>query len=213
MKKWLILAAVCVAALVAPAGYLVYSHLRDNKVIEGAYPSVKNTSLRVTNSLQLIESHNVTYKELFEKIDSEVAELDKRLLEVQSASTPSTEKWMHALADYIRASQEALRAEEGMARQKMMAHSAVEFADRQTERLYAERNPYGVKYLQSAAEEAVTDATNKLKEAKKAARAWDVALGKLAQARDIITPFVPADALVDPALIETYRKMAKHNAG
>jgi len=211
MKKWIIVCAIILAVIAIAGGgaYFAYRQHLDNQIIEGAYPSIKNTSLRVSNAIKLMDSRHVTYKEAFEKIDADVAEIDKKLLDVQTASTASTEKWMTAIVGYLRSSQELLRAQSAMFRKQMLASSAVNWAERRFRAPVDSSNSFEQSYNLKARDEAMKDASNALAELRAAGQSVDVALTKLMQSRDTLSSFVPADTLIDTGLIDTARKAVK----
>ena len=199
--------AALVIALGVGGGYFAYQKHIDNQIIEGAYPAVKNTSLRVTNAMKLVEASNITYKELFERIEADIAEIDKRILDIQTASSPSTEKWMNSMAAYLRSAQELLRAEKSTFRKQMMVSSALDHQKRTFERLRNSSKPYEMKYLLEAASDARTDTEKKVVEARTAANDWVNRIDAFMQARDEIATFVPADSLVDSVVLANTRKV------
>jgi hypothetical protein len=210
MQKAIYAALLIVILFATWGGYIGYRHHVDNQAIDAAVPAVKNTSLRVANALKLFtQPSNATYKELFDKADADVAELDKKHLDVQTAATPSTEKWMSAIGAYLVASQDVLRAEAGMYRKKLLAESAFE-QSQQAARRYAQASSiYETRFLVASRDESLAEERKRVGEFQDATKTMNAALTKLSEARDSLTTFVPGDALIDPALLEEARKRVK----
>lgn len=107
MKKTI--AAALILAL-SVAGYFAFERYNRWHFIEKLKPHVKNISLRVGNSALLeIEPSKITYKEIFERLETDISEVDKRLLEIQSLSSPKTDEITGPTAEYMRSSQNYLR--------------------------------------------------------------------------------------------------------
>src|SRR5215470_7062569 len=109
MKKVTIAAVVL---LIAGMGYIAYGKYEHNRFVASLVPHVKNSSLRVVNSTRYETDGGslISAKELFEKLESDIAEIDKQLLEVQTLSSPKTSSITDPTVEYLKASQECLRA-------------------------------------------------------------------------------------------------------
>ena len=204
MKLALALALLAVVA-VAGIGYWQYTILRDNRVIDSVKPAVKNTSLRVTNALALLHSPSVSYQEAFRQLDDNVTEIGNRLLDVQTAATPSTVVWMRVIGDYLAAAQELLRAESQMFRQRLHWATALETAHDTIKRLGQADNEFERKLLNRQSSDAIADASRQATLLYGAGHDFEVALDKFIAARERLTSFVAPDALVDPAALTKAR--------
>ena len=90
------LAISILVVLILVAAYFAYIKYQDHKFIDLVVPHVKNTSLRLANVLryetksgEMKTTANITYNELFEKIESDIIEVDKKILEIQTITTAS----------------------------------------------------------------------------------------------------------------------------
>ena len=199
-------AALITVVAVAVAGYYAYGRYTDGKLIDAQVPAVKNTSLRLANTLNLANSGKVTYRELFDKIDKDASEIEQKRMDVQTAATPSTARWMSAIGAYLLASQEALRAESIFVRKQLTVTTAIGNITDAQRRYSQADNPYAVKTYRDAWDDAIRRAREDVTELHTAGSDFDAALRKLEEARQTITTFVPADALVDPGLIASSRQ-------
>jgi hypothetical protein len=108
MKK--VIVGVTVAAVIL-GGFLWNKQRQHEAALDVVRPHVKNTSIRVGNSVRLeVESTKVTYKELFDKLEADVSEIEKHVIEVQSLSTPSTAELIGPSVKYMQDAQDFSRA-------------------------------------------------------------------------------------------------------
>jgi hypothetical protein len=75
-----------------------------------------------------VEPSNITYKELFEKFDRDLSEMDSRSLDLQTIPNLSEDRTTASLK-YIKSCQEILRALESKYRNKMAWESSVEWSE------------------------------------------------------------------------------------
>ncbi len=89
--RWVKIAGATVAAaglaFGAIAGYRLYER---RMFVEMSQPLVKNSSLRVANAMRYaIEPSGITYGEMFSKLNDNLSESDKNILEIQSRASAS----------------------------------------------------------------------------------------------------------------------------
>jgi len=111
MKRKIILVGLVMVALAGV--YFSVQWYKQSQLIKAITPHVKNVSLRTTNSLNydINDNTNITYKELLEKIDADISEADKRILEVQTLTTSLKQANTDIVISYLRGCQELLRAQ------------------------------------------------------------------------------------------------------
>ena len=109
--------AVVVVLLIVGC-FFGYRWYGEQKFVEAITPHVKNTSLRVANaaSYELEKGTKITFKELRQRLDDDVAEIDKRILEVQTLETPAYKVKADPVIGYLKSSQVFLRALNNMHR-------------------------------------------------------------------------------------------------
>ncbi len=194
-----------VLVLLIIGGYIGFKIYSDRQYLEAVAPHIKNTSLRVSNAARFeTESSKVTYKELFERLDGDVAEVEKRLLEIQTISTPATKEKTDLIASYLKASQEFLRALASKYRKQLAATSAIEWAKQRDSDFWNESsyNAYALKAARSAREEKL----KAVEEYQKASYEVAETLTYLADARGKITALATSDALVADGVIDQLKK-------
>lgn len=203
MRKKITAAAVLIVLLIG--GYLGFKIYSDRQYLEAVTPHIKNTSLRVTNAARFeTETSKVTYKELFERLDGDVAEVEKRLLEVQTLSTPDTKERTDLITSYLKASQEFLRALASKYRKQLAVTSAIEWAKQRDDDFW---NDSGYSsYALKAASKAREEELKAVEEYQKAS--YDVAetLMHLADARGKIASIAASDALVTDDVVDQLKK-------
>jgi hypothetical protein len=194
IRKLLIAAGILAVVGIA---YIVYSNYQHAQFVAALVPHIKNSSLRVANSARFEAEggSNITYKELFEKLQTDTAEIDKRLLEVQTLSSPATQTITDPTVAYLKASQEYLRALLSKYRKKLTLDSARDqFND-------SVNGPLASSSFGSDLDKRLSDqAQKKLQKAKEeytdSRRDVLATATKLKESRDRVNALFPVDALV-----------------
>lgn len=173
MKK--IIIALCFGALVA-ASYFGFQKYETDKLISQITPHVKNVSIRVLNSTryEIDSSSNVTYKEVFEKLEGDITEIDKQLIEVQTLANPKTMAVAEPSIEYIKNSQEYLRALLQKNRKELRMSTSKDSADDALADLKTS-NTYTFDYKKQRAKRSID-------EYEQAAKAFENSIPKLADA-------------------------------
>lgn len=200
MKKYIAFAAVFILVDVAYLGYVQYE---KSRLIDLITPHVKNISLRVANCTryETEADTNITFKELFEKLEADIAEVDKRLIEVQTIASPKTAKLTDPVIAYLKTSQEYLRALLQKGRKTMKVNSAMHWSD---ETLNDLRNSsrYGFDFAKRSAEKAIEEFNVAGKEYEDSKLELRAATLKLKETRTAIAAIFPEDSLIPVAQLD-----------
>jgi len=192
-----------IGVVIAVGSYFGYINYERYKFKEAVSHHVKNASLRLANAIryETEQGTKITYKELFEKLESDVAEIDKRVIGIQTIATPDDEEITNPILAYLKSGQELLRALQQKYRKLLAFSSSIEWATRSMEELRS-ASYYGFDYANRAANRA-------LKEAEKAEAEYNEAVNDLIDAaRTVIechkriVGLVRDDALIDVKIFE-----------
>lgn len=194
MKK--IIAAAVIASVLGIGGYFAYQQHLQTAFKESVIPHLKNASIRVTNSSALeVKPTNITFKEVFERLDADVTEIDKRLIEVQSLSSSKTAKLADPAIEYLRAAQEFSRALSMKDRKTLAVSNSMDsFKDAVSDMGTASR--YSYEYAIKRADKAKADVSKAMDDSASAVKGLVKSATQLKAARDIAAAHFPEDALV-----------------
>lgn len=204
MKKGI---TVLFAVLAIAGSYLAYAKYEENKFVESLKPHVKNSSLRLANALryETEEATKITYQELFEKLEADIAEVDKRILEVQTSEIPRYKDKADTVLAYLRGSQELLRCVLMKYRKQLAYGSAVEWATKSLDELKS-ASYYGFDSAYKSSGKAIDDINKAEKEYSEAVSAVLSATKKMRELRIKAASVMPVDTLVDAAIFEAFAK-------
>lgn len=153
----IVIAAVVAAALIA-GGYFGFQRHERSQLIAAITPHVKNASIRVQNStrFETDTDSKVTFKEVFERLEGDISEIEKHLIEVQTLTNPKTAAIAEPSVVYLKSSQEYLRAMLQKFRRVLKLSSA---SDRATEAIADLRSSssYGFDYAKRRADKAIEE--------------------------------------------------------
>jgi hypothetical protein len=210
MKKKVVVAiAVLILAGVVYVAYVAYGKYQHARFVGSLVPHVKNSSLRVANSARYDteEDSKITFKELFEKLEADIAEIDKRLIEVQTLSSPATSGTTDPVVAYFKASQEYLRALLQKYRKQLALSSARDLAEksvRDETALVDTFRPYEFYRVgKPAADQALNNQDKAENERNESLLELPASVNKLKEARERIRPLFPEDALIPATQLET----------
>jgi hypothetical protein len=166
-------------------------------------PHVKNSSLRVANSsrYEFEEDSHITYRELFEKLESDIAEIDKHLLEVQTRSSTKTSALTNPTVEYLKASQEYLRALLQKYRKQLNLQSALRWANESLDELRGS-SYYGFEYAKRRSDKAIADVKKAEQEFSESLPDVLAAVTKLKDARSRVKSLYPEDSLIAVGQLE-----------
>ncbi len=204
MKRVLVALVVAVLAI---GGYFGFTTYEKHKFIESIRPHVKNVSLRLTNASQYEteDGTKITFKELFEKLESDIAEIDKRILDVQTIATPANKDVTDPVMEYMKGSQELLRALLTKYRKRLDAVNASDRTDTAIEELRS-ADHYGFEYAKKAAYKAAKDFDNAIEESDKAISDVVATAANLRRSLARATTVLPGDTLIDPTILDAIAK-------
>jgi hypothetical protein len=194
MKKSII--GLVVGVILIIAGVFLYKANQLSQYKAALVPMVKNASIRVTNSSRLdLAASSVTYKELFERLDTDVSEIEKRVIDVQSATSTATAKISEPAIAYLQSCQEFSRALSQKYRKQFSLSNAI---DRSTESVAAAKNSngYGAQYARERMDRTFVEMTKASKEYNESMTDFLAATKKLKAARAAIVSDFQEDALI-----------------
>lgn len=190
---------IAMAIIVAIGGYFGYRAYDDYRFMAALTPHAKNASIRVTNALQSESGAHVTFRELFERTDSDLQEIEKRILDVQTMTTPDKEARSAPVVAYMKATQALLRAQAGKYRKLMEYTSALKSADRMSSEFW--NSPGYNQYLSRASSQARDEATKAKSEYLAAIQDASAALGRFSEVMHGISTSVGAGDLVPESVL------------
>src|SRR5882724_2694791 len=108
LKKLVLL--FCTLAILGTGGYYGYHEYEHRQFLLQVKPLVKNVSLRAENDLADIIAGKITWKELFDKFEKDILEIDGKIFDVQTISTLEAKSETDVMINYMRAVQNYLRS-------------------------------------------------------------------------------------------------------
>lgn len=210
MKKLIIIAVVVVLTV---AGYLGYTEYRRARFVESLVPHVKNVSLRVANSTRgaTEDDSKITFKELFERLESDIGEIDKRLLEVQTLSSSVTKKVTEPTVYYLNTSQVYCRSLLAMYRKRLAASIAHDLVKKRLADQWSAMGSSTFDYITRSVNEAIEDSEKADKECQESIPELLAAVSKLKEARSPLKEIFAADALIPLEQIDAVVKKISPN--
>jgi hypothetical protein len=186
-----------IAAIVIAAGsYLAFMKYNENQFISSLAPHVKNASIRISNSSRLeLEPSQATFKELFDRLDTDVAEIEKHVVEVQSSSTEKTAAISAPVVAYLQAAQEFARAQSMKYRKRLAFRNAVDRSDDAIRDLRS-ASSYGSGYALERSKKSLDELTKANEEFESSVKEFVVAAKNMRETESKISQMFPQDALV-----------------
>ena len=208
MKRALIvLLIVLLVGVMVGAGYFGFKKYEEQKIIKSVVPDVKNTSIRVKNILtyETESGSKITYKELIEKLEAYISEIDKKILETETASTSSTKEKINVILSYLKGCQELLRAQLAKNRNELVVTSSLQWADKAVD-LYKGAGYYENDYARKTADEAIKDMNKAFSEYYEARTELSATSRKLSELLPKVAAVVPQENLIDKSTLEIVAK-------
>jgi len=171
-------------------------------------PPIKNASLRLANvsRYETGADSKVTWKELFERIESDVGEIEKGILEVQMITPPKKDATKEPAIEYLRGVQDLLRALNIKFRRSLALSSASEEMDK--ERLQGSGSLEHHVNLLEKEQKAEAELFSSVSGVASSVKALKGALARLAA----VARF-PSDVLIDPAILDAVGKKNEPRPG
>lgn len=199
MKKVL---ALALAIALAASAFYGYKQYKRSELIETVAPLVKNASIRVTNSAKLATGNSsITFKEMFDRLDTDTAEIEKRSIDIESMSTKETADITTPAVAYMRDCQEFSRALSMKYRKQLAFSNAIESVEDARHDLRT-AGPYGFDYAKKRGDAAIEKMDKAAEEAKTAVIDFAKAAEKLKLSRTKLATVLPDDALVSLAQLQ-----------
>lgn len=210
MKRLIV---ITVVAVIAVAGYRGYTKYRRARFVESLVPHVKNASLRITNSARdaTEDDSKITFKELFEKLESNINEIDKRLLDVQTLSSSTTKKVTEPTVHYLNTSQVFCRSLLAMYRKRLAASIADDLVKKRLADQISAIGSSAFDYITRSANEAIEDSEKADKEYQASIPELLVAISKLKEARSSMREIFTVDALIPTEQLDAIAKKISPN--
>jgi hypothetical protein len=200
MKKPVIVAVlVCAIA----AGAFAWKKYSDSAAFFNSLaPHLKNASIRVTNSIQLdTEPSQITFKELFDKLDGDIVEIDKHIIEVQSLTTSDTASVTEPLVSYLKQCQELSRSL-AMKYRKQLAYDRARESSSEALQDMRTSNQYSYEFASKQVDRAVDAMKKAATEQSEASKDIVSAANKLKSLRKQASTNFPPDALVSEGKLD-----------
>lgn len=201
MKKTITI--IIIISIVIIGGFIFYEKFQDYKLMELLKPIVKNSSVRVTNEVRFeIEESKITFKELFEKLEADIAEIDKKIIEVQSIPNPNNKEKIDKVVVYLQACQELLRVLLTKSRKDLRYNYTVEWSQKTYDNIKNATSSFGIEYAANSAKDALKDMKKANEERIQSNIDVLSATAKFEDAYNVISNIMPPDTLVDMSMIE-----------
>lgn len=204
LKK--ILVSLVIAVPLVFTGKYFYDKQQRSEYLETITPLVKNSSIRVSNTLKVeIDSSNITFNELFEKLDEDVKEIEKRNIEVQSAAVKKFKDISDPTIAYLGACQSYSRAMAMMYRKKLIHENSLEAAKEAVADIRGS-DAYGLDYAKKRADRSIAKMEEASKERWSSAIDFHLAVKQLREKRQAASLALDDDVLVDLAKVDAVLK-------
>lgn len=204
MKKTII--AVGLVAVLAAGGAYGYKHHQRTELLATVAPSVKNASIRVLNASKLeTDKTSITFQELFDRLEVDTAEIEKRNIEVQSLANKDNADITDPAVTYMRDCQEFSRALSMKYRKTLAFSNAID----RVKSIFDEPAPsssYGWELRGNRREHAMEEMNKASSESTTATADLIAATKRLKEARVKAATVLPDDALVPLAQLDALIK-------
>jgi hypothetical protein len=199
--------SVALAAVLLIAAIFGYRFYENHKFLETARPYIKNSTLRLANGLryETSESTGITYMELFRKLEEDVSETDRNILQIQTASTPTQEPLTSPLLSYLQSVQEVQRALVSKYRKQLDVKSALDRAEEAVVDLRS-ANEYTRDMYSKASNKAIQEAQRASSEHKEAVAALAASANRLKTSTIKLQSSFSSDVLIDTAVLDAVIK-------
>lgn len=203
MKRLFILIA---AIFLSFSGYFAYNKFKTNEFVNATLPAIKNSSLRVTNLIdnEIGGKSKITYKELLAKLEDDISEIDKRILEIQTITNKQNREISLPAVEYVKSCQVLARSLLNHYRKLLAMRSALDWTKNKMERYKDAIGSYSSEYEKKALEQAIgnmntaqTELNNSVPELLESAKA-------LSTSREVVAKLFDNDALIPQEKINKF---------
>jgi len=191
-------------AVVAIGGVFGFQHYKKGAAIEAVTPMVKSVSLRVGNMIAANTDPNsaMTFKEMFDKLEADIREVDNQILAVQTIETDGNMEITRPAIEYMKAGQDLLRQALNLSRKQLAKKTAEKWADSQVEEART-ADGYSRDFAAKSARKAIKDWEKAMEEHKAAmTEARETAnrfTAQIAKARGTF----PAHAIIEEKVVKS----------
>jgi predicted CopG family antitoxin len=205
MNRKVVFISVAVIFVIA-ISFFGFRYYKITTTLGTITPLLQNVSLRVSNDARYeYEPSKITYKELFEKIEKDLSEIDNKIIDIQSLPTTFCEDKVSAAVTYAQSCQELLRALLNKNRKMLALQSALEWS-KKTLDLYLGAGYYGAEYAKKTFNEASDDVKTKIQELKDSTQEVSAVIKKLEETRKKAIEIFPGKAIIDTSVLEKLNK-------
>lgn len=191
-----------IAIFLAVGGYIGFTAYEQNRLLGSIRSHVKNSSLHLANAVRYeTEGTGITFKEVFQKLEDEVSEIDKRILDIQTITTLGHKEITDPVLAYMKSSQLLIHALHNKYRKRLALLTATKWNDKLRDDLFS-ASYYGREHAQRASDRANRDLENAVKE-------YNDAISEVFHSNEhvkgtyaTIAKHMPAEALLDPAILD-----------
>lgn len=123
-KKTLSILSISLIAIIIIA--FAYRFYEDRSRVAVLAPYMKNASIRLDRIFRIEEEKGVTYREVLDRCESDLKELDQKLIELQTLSpSPAKEETAFSI-QYLQEAKSLVRRFEAVSRKELQSNTAIE---------------------------------------------------------------------------------------
>jgi hypothetical protein len=192
---------IVVFILAVGVAFFVLRYYEISKARSAIEPLVQNVTLRTSNDINYdVEPSKITYKELFEKLDKDLSEIESKKIDLQTISSTFDEQELEASLNYMKSCQGLLRALESRY-YKQLAYSTALETEEKALTFYSSAGYYGRYYTYKTYKDAVEDVKKKEAEYNESMDDVSKAIVAMGPARTGISKFVSDKSIVEDRLL------------
>ncbi len=201
MKNKIVLYSLIIVGVIA-VGFFGFRYYKVSSTMGSVAPLLQNISLRVANDVRYeYEPTKITYKELFEKIEKDLSEIDSKIIDVQAMPTTFCEDKVSGAITYAQSCQELLRMLLNKNRKSLQVSSALEWNKKALD-LYLASSYYGAEYAKRSFNEDSKDVKTKMQDYKEATSELSPIIKKVEDARKKVVAYLPEKAVVASSVLD-----------
>jgi hypothetical protein len=204
MNRKVVLYSTAVIFIVA-ISFFGYRYYKIRTALGTITPLLQNVSLRVSNDVRYeYEPSKITFKELFERIEKDLSEIDSKIIDIQSLPTTFSEDKISVAVAYAQSCQELLRALLNKNRKMLAAQSAIEWSKKA---LHLElRAGYDNQYARNISDDAWGDAKSGIQELKDSTQEVSTVIKKVEETGKKASEIFPAKVIVDERVLDKLKE-------
>jgi hypothetical protein len=199
VKNKIILYSVIILVVIA-LSFFGFRYYKVKSTMMAVTPLLQNISLRLANDARYdYEPSQITYKELFEKIEKDLSEIDSKIIDIQSMPATFCEDKVAAAISYAQSCQELLRTLLNKRRKHLDMSSVLEAWNKKALDLYLGSGYYGVEYARK-------DVKTKLQDYKEASQELSTVIKRVDDARKKVIAVLPEKSIVEVSVLDKLKK-------